>query len=184
MIRLRTFGFLSTHQERSMPIRLAQAPLIPQDSRDHRPVHRRGHSNTLETPDTFQMGDAGRLIRKKMLRLQRIPSVIRHGQNYAPKATTCVNRIGMEYSSFFGMNCDQLALNFKSHGRGILNVSVSTERSIQKWKRISHIFVQMRKTLHAHGARHALVIKDFFCVGFQQHDHTRHWFSLVELLTH
>jgi hypothetical protein len=53
-----------------MPIRLAQARLIPQDSRDHRPGHRTGIRTPLGPPDMLQMVGAGRLIREKMLKSQ------------------------------------------------------------------------------------------------------------------
>ena len=59
-----------------MPIRLAQARLIPQDLRDHRPDHRTGIRTPLGPPDTLQMAGTGRLIRKKMLKLQQSPRVI------------------------------------------------------------------------------------------------------------
>ncbi len=67
-----------------MPIRLAQARLIPQDSRDPRPDHRTGIRTPLGPPDTLQMAGAGRLIREKMLKLQQNPRVIRHAQEHTP----------------------------------------------------------------------------------------------------
>ena len=45
----------------TMPIRLAQARLIPQDLRDHRPDHRTGIRTPLGPPDTLQMAGTGRL---------------------------------------------------------------------------------------------------------------------------
>ena len=48
-------------KENSMPIRLAQARLIPQDLRDHRPDHRTGIRTPLGPPDTLQMAGTGRL---------------------------------------------------------------------------------------------------------------------------
>jgi hypothetical protein len=70
------------------------------------------------------------------------------------------------------MNRDQFALDSKGYGRRIFNVDMPAEGSIQKRQGLSDILVQMRKTLHAHGTWHALVIKDFFGIGFQQHDDT------------
>lgn len=69
--------FFLSRKVPSMPIRLAQARLIPQNSRDHRPDHRTGIRTPLGPPDTLQMAGAGRpLIREKMLKLQQSTRVI------------------------------------------------------------------------------------------------------------
>jgi hypothetical protein len=64
-----------------MPIRLAQARLIPRDS--YMPTHlRKSPCRSVpplrqnETPDTLHMAGADSFIRKKMLKLQLSPRVI------------------------------------------------------------------------------------------------------------
>ena len=74
-----------------MPIRLAQARLIPQDSRVPAPLRKgpctcqRLHSSGTSHQDTLQMAGARLLIREKMLKHQLRPREIWHSQDHTPK---------------------------------------------------------------------------------------------------